>query len=54
MNLRSLLPRRHADRVPLLPADDSDSGPPGRGQSAENLERLLTTDELDLIRQHML
>ncbi|MFB8282400.1 hypothetical protein [Nocardia colli] len=54
MNLRSLLHRRHADHVPLLPADDSDGSPPGRGPSPEKLERLLTTDELDLIRHHML
>lgn len=54
MNLRSLLHRRHAEHVPLLPADDSDGGPLARGPSPENLERLLTTDELDLIRHHML
>ncbi|MFI6171386.1 hypothetical protein ACIBCN_31740 [Nocardia sp. NPDC051052] len=54
MNLRSLLHRRHADHVPLLPADESDSGPPARGPSPEKLERLLTPNELDLIRHHML
>ncbi|MFD6154899.1 hypothetical protein ACFWF7_17545 [Nocardia sp. NPDC060256] len=54
MNLRSLLHRRHADQVPLLPADDSDGGPPARGPAAEKLERLLTPNELDLIRHHML
>ncbi|MFI7003791.1 hypothetical protein [Nocardia sp. NPDC050175] len=54
MNLRSLLHRRHADHVPLLPADDSDGGPLARGPAAEKLERLLTPNELDLIRHDML
>ncbi|WP_433660090.1 hypothetical protein ACQPW1_46130 [Nocardia sp. CA-128927] len=54
MNLRSLLHRRHAEHVPLLPADESDGGPLTRGATAEKLERLLTPNELDLIRHHML
>ncbi|GAA5101723.1 MULTISPECIES: hypothetical protein [Nocardia] len=53
MKLRSLLPRRHAENVPLLPADET-GGPPARDSSAENLERLLTPSELDLIRHHKL
>ncbi|MFI9401852.1 hypothetical protein [Nocardia sp. NPDC052316] len=54
MNLRSLLHRRHANHVPLLPAIEPDGGPPVRDSSAETLERLLTPTELDLIRHHKL
>ncbi|MEV5836265.1 hypothetical protein [Nocardia sp. NPDC052112] len=61
MKLRSLLHRRHADRVPLLPAIEPQI-PATRDTSAprtahpivteEQLERLLTPTELDLVREH--
>ncbi|MFG1790191.1 hypothetical protein [Nocardia altamirensis] len=50
MKLRSFL-HRHAEHVPLLPVSDPD-GASARGPSAENLERLLTPNELDLLRHH--
>ncbi|WP_280444548.1 hypothetical protein [Nocardia brasiliensis] len=53
MKLRSLLHRRHADHGPLLPGGETEGGT-ARGPSPENLERLLTNDELDLIRHHLL
>ncbi|WP_406267259.1 hypothetical protein OH799_21985 [Nocardia sp. NBC_00881] len=60
MKLRSLLHRRHADPVPLLPAIEPEDGHIARGTSSslrstrtaakeELLERLLTPTELDLV-----
>ncbi|RDI59735.1 hypothetical protein [Nocardia pseudobrasiliensis] len=47
MNIRSLLHRRHAESVPLLPvAADNDRD--------ERLERLLTPGELELLERHRL
>ncbi|MGK8520917.1 hypothetical protein ACRS6B_04855 [Nocardia asteroides] len=65
MKLRSLLHRRPADRVPLLPAVEPEDGRAAGGASAvprnvraaareERLERLLTPRELDLVRHHRL
>ncbi|MBF6225007.1 hypothetical protein [Nocardia abscessus] len=65
MKLRSLLHRRPADQVPLLPAIEPEDGRRSRGASAfprtaraaaqeERLERLLTPRELDLVRHHRL
>lgn len=61
MKLRSLLHRRHVDRLPLLPAAETEISAP-RGTTApraahpivpdEQLERLLTPTELDLVREH--
>ncbi|MET8873020.1 hypothetical protein ACWEO2_08410 [Nocardia sp. NPDC004278] len=61
MKLRSLLHRRHADQVPLLPANEPErttakgiAAPRGRRKivQEERLERLLTPTELDLVREH--
>ncbi|WP_433682297.1 hypothetical protein [Nocardia sp. CA-119907] len=66
MKLRSLLHRRHADEVPLLPAIEPElttaKGIAAKGFAAprgkrkivqeERLERLLTPNELDLVREH--
>ncbi|MGO4613704.1 hypothetical protein AB4305_05235 [Nocardia sp. 2YAB30] len=63
MKLRSLLHRRHADQVPLLPAIEPEDGQTARGTSSslrstrtaaqeELLERLLTPTELDLVLHH--
>ncbi|WP_159841353.1 hypothetical protein [Nocardia sp. CY41] len=63
MKLRSLLHRRPADRVPLLPAIEPADGRIARGTSVfpryarsaaqeERLERLLTPSELDLVLHH--
>ncbi|WP_227997348.1 hypothetical protein [Nocardia australiensis] len=68
MKLRSLLHRRQADRLPLLPTTESPdtTSEPVAGQLAgtysprtarlvaqeEQLERLLTPSELDLVREH--
>ncbi|MGY2030202.1 hypothetical protein ACW9HR_25990 [Nocardia gipuzkoensis] len=65
MKLRSLLHRRPADQVPLLPAIEPENGRRARGASAfphtaraaapeERLERLLTPRELDLVLHHRL
>ncbi|MBF6297856.1 hypothetical protein IU459_09890 [Nocardia amamiensis] len=65
MKLRSLLHRRPADQVPLLPAIEPEHGPafpdaPASARSAraaaqeERLERLLTPTELDLVLHHRL
>ncbi|MGK8485465.1 hypothetical protein ACRS5S_27095 [Nocardia asiatica] len=65
MKLRSLLHRRPADRVPLLPAIEPEDGRRFRGTTAlprtaraaareERLERLLTPREFDLVRRHRL
>ncbi|WP_433712146.1 hypothetical protein ACQP2U_38890 [Nocardia sp. CA-084685] len=59
MKLRSLLHRRHLDQVPLLPAIAPET-PAIRDISTprlvhpidEQLERLLTPTELDLVREH--
>ncbi|MEV4128446.1 hypothetical protein [Nocardia sp. NPDC049707] len=61
MKLRSLLHRRHADQLPLLPATALAISAT-RGTSAprtahplvpdEQLERLLTPTEFDLVREH--
>ncbi|MFD3743935.1 hypothetical protein [Nocardia sp. NPDC058633] len=58
MKLRSLLPRRHINEVPLLPSIGPDEAftlarafvPRGtRLEREERLERLLTPGELDLV-----
>ncbi|MFR9750668.1 hypothetical protein ACL02S_06485 [Nocardia sp. 004] len=65
MKLRSLLHRRPAKQVPLLPATESEDGrrscdtsvsSHGFGVAAkeERLERLLTPTELDLVLHHRL
>ncbi|WP_039802500.1 hypothetical protein [Nocardia araoensis] len=66
MKLRSLLHRRPADRVPLLPAIQPEDGRKTHGASVfpphgtrgaaqeERLERLLTPRELDLVLHHRL
>ncbi|WP_330233374.1 hypothetical protein OHA40_13445 [Nocardia sp. NBC_00508] len=65
MKLLSLLHRRHADQVPLLPAIERENGCRARDSSAsprsvrsaaqeERLERLLTPTELDLVLHHRL
>ncbi|MEV0295637.1 hypothetical protein [Nocardia sp. NPDC050710] len=63
MKLRSLLHRRHADRLPLLPSPDPDEFGSGGGASPrrvrtqvqeERLERLLTPSELEMVEQHRL
>ncbi|MEV6340000.1 hypothetical protein AB0M12_35405 [Nocardia vinacea] len=61
MKLRSLLHRRHGGQVPLLPAITPET-PATRDTYAlriarpivpdEQLERLLTPTELDLVREH--
>ncbi len=61
MKLLSLLHRRHMDQVPLLPAIEP-ATPATRYTFAprtarrmvpdEQLERLLTPTELDLVREH--
>ncbi|MBF5001443.1 hypothetical protein IRT45_30375 [Nocardia sp. BSTN01] len=64
MNIRTILHRRQAESVPLLP--DSDSGPlaaafrnHGRrsrrnlAEREERLERLLTPSELDLVEHRL-
>ncbi|MFI9506684.1 hypothetical protein [Nocardia sp. NPDC052566] len=58
MKLRSLLHRRPADQVPVLPAVEPEDGLSLRGTFAlrtkpaqeERLERLLTPSELDMVR----
>ncbi|MFE7797128.1 hypothetical protein [Nocardia sp. NPDC057440] len=62
MKLRSLLHRRDADQVPLLPAVEPPEGSAARGSPSshaarkiaqeELLERLLTPGELDMVRKH--
>ncbi|WP_062983400.1 hypothetical protein [Nocardia anaemiae] len=61
MKLRSLLHRRHADQVPLLPAIEPeiratrDTSAPRTTHplvTDEQLERLLTPTELDFVREH--
>lgn len=61
MKLRSLLHRRDADQVPLLPAIEPEpttaegfAAPRGKRKivQEERLERLLTPTELDLVREH--
>ncbi|WP_433730602.1 hypothetical protein ACQP0C_03860 [Nocardia sp. CA-129566] len=61
MKLRSLLHRRHADQVPLLPAIEPEftnakgfATPRSKRKivQEERLERLLTPTELDLVREH--
>ncbi|MFF0493906.1 hypothetical protein ACWDSJ_13785 [Nocardia sp. NPDC003482] len=47
MNLRSLLPRRHAHDVPRLPLIE-------RNDRDERLERLPTPGELELLERHRL
>ncbi|MBF6163956.1 hypothetical protein IU486_04100 [Streptomyces gardneri] len=65
MKLRSLLHRRPADQVPLLPAIEPENGRRASGASAslrsvraaaqeERLERLLTPSELDLVLRRRL
>ncbi|WP_410871085.1 hypothetical protein [Nocardia sp. A7] len=62
MKLRSLLPRRHINEVPLLPSIGPDDFalpsalmPRGtRLKREERLERLLTPSELDLVLHHQL
>ncbi|MGW4633421.1 hypothetical protein [Nocardia sp. NPDC004415] len=63
MKLRSLLPRRHIDHVPVLPTIDPEDGfalpdafvPQGtRRKREERLERLLTPTELDLVLHNQL
>ncbi|MEU2033046.1 hypothetical protein [Nocardia amamiensis] len=65
MKLRSLLHRRPADHVPLLPAIEPEHGPDSPDATAsprsvraaaqeERLERLLTPTELDLVLHHRL
>ncbi|MET9287286.1 hypothetical protein AB0346_20515 [Nocardia beijingensis] len=66
MKLRSLLHRRPADPVPLLPAIEPEDGRKAHGASVfpprsvrgavqeERLERLLTPRELDLVLHHRL
>ncbi|MGN2635543.1 hypothetical protein ACTD5D_04970 [Nocardia takedensis] len=68
MKLRSLLQRRQAARMPLLPSlDPDDAGGGGgfapkrfasprstTGAREETLERLLTPGELEIVRQHRL
>ncbi len=63
MKLRSLLPRRHTNEVPLLPSigpDDAFALPSAfvprgtRLKREERLERLLTPSELDLVLHHQL
>ncbi|MFE3544199.1 hypothetical protein ACFXK0_14645 [Nocardia sp. NPDC059177] len=63
MKLRSLLPRRHINDLPLLPTiapEDSFSLPSAlvsrgtRRKREERLERLLTPTELDLVRHNQL
>ncbi|MEV6431141.1 hypothetical protein [Nocardia sp. NPDC051463] len=62
MKLRSLLHRRHAEQLPLLPAVEPTDGSAARGSppsraarkfaQEELLERLLTPVELDMVREH--
>ncbi|MEU2255647.1 hypothetical protein [Nocardia xishanensis] len=62
MKLSSLLHRRQADQVPLLPSSEPDDGPAERGAltrraekalaQEERLERLLTPSELEMVLQH--
>ncbi|MFI5780963.1 hypothetical protein [Nocardia sp. NPDC051570] len=47
MNIRSLVHRRHAQSVPLLPIT-------GEKDRDERLERLLTPGELELLARHRL
>ncbi|QIS16227.1 hypothetical protein [Nocardia arthritidis] len=64
MKLRSLLHRRQSDKLPLLPATESEDGHIVRGvfslreqkssAQEERLERLLTPKELDLVRENRL
>ncbi|MGY0501968.1 hypothetical protein ACWZHB_26070 [Nocardia sp. FBN12] len=61
MKLRSLLPRRHINEVPLLPSIGPDGSLPSvfvprgtRLKREERLERLLTPSELDLVLHHQL
>lgn len=59
MNLRSLLNRRHADSLPLLPASDTVRPPRplrkrGGRDLEERLERLLTPTELDIVEHRHL
>ncbi|MFD4353980.1 hypothetical protein ACFWPK_16815 [Nocardia sp. NPDC058519] len=63
MKLRSLLPRRHINEVPLLPSihpDDAFALPSAfvsrgtRLKREERLERLLTPTELDLVLHRQL
>ncbi|MFD4457298.1 hypothetical protein [Nocardia sp. NPDC058480] len=61
MKLRSFLPRRHINEVPLLPGPDDAFALPSalvprgtRLKREERLERLLTPSELDLVLHHQL
>ncbi|UGT58156.1 hypothetical protein [Nocardia asteroides] len=54
MKLRSFLPRRNINDVPLLPTIEPDDSSPLRAaltrrKRDERLERLLTPSELDLV-----
>ncbi|MDO3648866.1 hypothetical protein [Nocardia mangyaensis] len=62
MKLRSFLPRRHINEVPLLPTIEPDESFPRNAfaprttklKRDERLERLLTPTELDLVLHHQL
>ncbi|MEU8900773.1 hypothetical protein [Nocardia sp. NPDC048505] len=53
MKLRSFLPRRRNQDLPLLPSIEPDDGRPVKTDTTEEkLERLLTPTELDLVIHH--
>ncbi|WP_194816265.1 hypothetical protein [Nocardia sp. XZ_19_385] len=55
MKLRSLLPRRRNNDLPLLPSIEPEDGRPVKTRvTEEKLERLLTPTELDLVIHHQL
>ncbi|MEV6277440.1 hypothetical protein [Nocardia sp. NPDC051832] len=55
MKLRSLLPRRRTNDLPLLPSIEPEDGRPAKARpTEEKLERLLTPTELDLVLHHQL
>ncbi|MFD6389221.1 hypothetical protein ACWF9G_05035 [Nocardia sp. NPDC055029] len=59
MKLRSFLPRRHTNDVPLLPTIEPDDSFALRAaftrrKRDERLERLLTPSELELVLHHQL
>ncbi|GAB2647133.1 hypothetical protein [Nocardia goodfellowii] len=55
MKLRSLLPRRRSNELPLLPSIEPEDGQPVQVRpTEEKLERLLTPTELDLVNHHQL
>ncbi|MEV0058796.1 hypothetical protein [Nocardia sp. NPDC050718] len=59
MKMRSFLPRRHTNDVPLLPTIEPEDGSVLRAaltrrKRDERLERLLTPSELDLVLHNQL